>query len=87
MSWINEKDWRTRGKKYLRVGDYTLNKALDKIKKIIGIKKFDDTKILTDKNDKLPNDITLKNVSILVTCVINDNDKFYPQMFLEEANA
>ena len=71
----------------MRVGDYTLNKALDKIKKIIGIKKFDDTKILTDKNDKLPNDITLKNVSILVTCVINDNDKFYPQMFLEEANA
>ena len=71
----------------MRVGDYTLNKALDKIKKIIGIKKFDDTKILTDKNDKLPKDITLKNVSILVTCVINDNDKFYPQMFLEEANA
>ena len=71
----------------MRVGEYTLNKALDKIKKIIGIKKFDDTKILTDKNDKLPNDITLKNVSILVTCVINDNDKFYPQMFLEEANA
>ena len=71
----------------MRVGDYTLNKALDKIKKIIGIKKFDDTKILTDKNDKLPNDITLKNVSILVTSVINDNDKFYPQMFLEEANA
>ena len=34
---------------------------------------------------KLPDDITLKNVMILTTCVIKDDGKFYPQLFLEEA--
>ena len=33
---------------------------------------------------KLPDDITLKNVVIFMTCVIKDNCKFYPQIFLEE---
>ena len=44
---------------------------LDKIKESIGIydKKYDDTKILIDTDDKLPDDITLKNVAILVTCI------------------
>ena len=46
--------------------------------------KFDDIKILTDADDKLPDYITLKNVLIL-TCVIKNNAKFYPQIFLEEA--
>ena len=52
-------------KKYL-----LLNKVLDKIKESIRIydKKYDDTKILIDTDDKLP-DITLKNVAILVTCI------------------
>ena len=35
-------------------------------------------------DDKLPDDITFKNVLILMTCVIKDDDKFYPQPFLEE---
>ena len=35
-------------------------------------------------DDKLPDDITLKNVVILMACVIKDGDKFYPQLFLEE---
>ena len=53
-------------KKYL-----LLNKVLDKIKESIRIydKKYDDTKILIDTDDKLPDDITLKNVAILVTCI------------------
>ena len=44
---------------------------LDKIKESIRIydKKYDDTKILIDTDDKLPDDITLKNVAILVTCI------------------
>ena len=66
------------------VDDYLLDKVLDKIKEIIGIEKFDDTKILIDKDDELPDDITLKNVVILLTCVIKDG-KFYPQILLEEA--
>ena len=33
----------------------------------MGIKKFDDTEILVETNDKLPVDITLKNVVILIT--------------------
>ena len=41
-----------------------LDKVLDKIKKIIGIEKFDDTNILIETDDKLPDGITLKNVVI-----------------------
>ena len=33
-----------KGKKYLMVDDYVLDKVLNKIKKIIGIGRFDDTK-------------------------------------------
>ena len=55
-------------KKYLMVDDYMLHKLLDNIKEMIGIGKFDDTNILIDMDDKLPNDITLKNVVILMTC-------------------
>ena len=41
---MNGKDWKTWKKKYLIVDDYMLNKALDKIKEIKGIEKFDDAK-------------------------------------------
>ena len=51
------------GKKYLMIGDI-LNKVLEKIVEIICIEKFDDTKILNDTNDKLPDHITLKIVVI-----------------------
>ena len=56
--------------------DYILKKVLDRIKEIIGIGKFDDIKILIDTGDKLPHDVTLKNVGILKTCVIKDDGKF-----------
>ena len=62
-----------------------LDKVLDKNKEKLGIEKYDDTQILVDADDKLPVDVTLKNVSILMTCVIRDDGKFYPQRFLEEA--
>ena len=61
------------------VHDYTLVKVLGKIKGI-GIEKLDDTKILIDTDDKLPDDITFKNAFIIKDC-----DKFYPQLFSEEA--
>ena len=61
-----------------------VDKVLDKIKEIVGTKKFDDTKILIETVDKLPDYITLEKVVILVTCVIKDGDKFYLQLFLEE---
>ena len=57
-------------KKYLMVDDYMINKVLDKIKAIIGMYKFDDTKILNDTVDELSDNITLKNVVILMTRVI-----------------
>ena len=72
------------GTKYLIVDDYTLDKVLHKIK-IIVIEKIDDIRILIDADHKLPDDITLKSAVILMTCVIKDGDKFYPQLFLEEA--
>ena len=40
-----------KGKRYLMVNDYMLDKVLDKIKETICIVKFDDTKILIDTDD------------------------------------
>ena len=68
-------------KKYLIIDDYVLDKVLDKTKEIIGTEKLDDTKTLID--NKLLKDITLKNVVILMRCVKKDDNKFYPQLFLE----
>ena len=34
--------------------------------KILGTEKFDDTKILIDTDDKLPDNITLKNLSVTI---------------------
>ena len=51
------------------VDDYMLNEVLEKIKEIIGIDKFNDSKILINTYDELPNDITL---TIFVV-----NDVFY----------
>ena len=64
--------------------DYVLDELLDKIKEIIGIEKFDNTKTFTDTDDKLPDDITLKYAVILIMCVMKDDNKFHPQLFLEE---
>ena len=61
-----------------------LDEVLYKIKKIIGIKNFNDTEILIDKDNKLPLDITLKSDVILVACVTEDDNKFYQQLPLEE---
>ena len=64
--------------KHLMVDDYMLDKVLDKVKGIITIEKFDDTKILIDTDDKLPDHIISKIVVILMKCVIKDNKEFYP---------
>ena len=61
-----------------------LDKLLEKMKEIISFERFYDTKILIDTDDKLPYDITFKNVVVLMTCVIKDGNKFYPQVFSEE---
>ena len=71
------------GKNYLTVEDYTLDKVLDKIKRI-GIEEINNIRILIDTDNKLPDDITLKNLVILITCVIEYGDKFFQQLFLEE---
>ena len=54
----NRKYWRTWMKKM--VDGNILDKVLVKIKQIIGIKKFHDTKILIETEDKLYNNITLR---------------------------
>ena len=46
------------------VDDYILNKVLDKIK-AAGIEKFDNTKILMDTDNKLPNYIGFKKLLCL----------------------
>ena len=62
------------------VDNYIPDKVLDKIKMIEAIEKFD-----IKTGDKLPGNVTLKNVGILITCIIKDNDKFNQQIILEEA--
>ena len=49
------------------VDNYKLDEVLDRIKEIIGIEKFDNTKILVDKDDKLPDDVTKNMLKYLVT--------------------
>ena len=61
---------KCEGKKYLIVDDNILDKLLDIIKKIISTEKFDDTKTLIETNDILPDVVTLKNIVILITCII-----------------
>ena len=53
-------------------------------KEITSIEKFDDTKILIDTANKLPDDITFIKIVILLTCVIKEDGKLYPQIFLEK---
>ena len=48
----------------------TLDKILDRIKKIIANEKNDDAKILIEIYDQLSEDITLKKAVILITCVL-----------------
>lgn len=45
---------------------------------IIGIEQFENTKILIDADVTLPVNITFKNVAILMSCVIEEDNKFYP---------
>ena len=73
-----------KGRIYLMGDGNILDKVLDKIKNIIGIEKFDDTKILIETDGKLPDDITIKNFVILITWIIKDDGNFYPQLFWEE---
>ena len=62
------------------VDDYTLDKILDKVKRI-GIKELGDTRILIDKDEKFSCDINLKNDVILMRSVIEGVDNFHPQLF------
>ena len=63
-------------KNYLMIDDYMVDKVLDKIKEIVGIEKIDDTKILINTEDNVSNQITSKNVAILLTCATKDDNKF-----------
>ena len=58
---------------------------MEKKNAITGIEKLDDTKNLIEMVDKFLNDINLRNDVMLMTCVIENSGKFYPQMLLEQA--
>ena len=59
------------------IDGYLLEKVLEKIKEIVSIEKFDNTKIFSDANDWLPADITFKNAAILMTCFTKNHGLFY----------
>ena len=48
-----------------------LDKVVDNIKETIGIEKFDDSKILIDADDKIPNYITLKKWHVSLRIMLN----------------
>ena len=52
--------------KYLIVNDSVLNEVLDVIEKNVGIEEFANIKILIETGNKLPNDITLKDVILMI---------------------
>ena len=56
-----------------------LDKVLNKIKMIIGTEKLDNAKIETD--EKLPDDIALKNVMILVASLLKMIKKIINKYF------
>ena len=64
--------------------NHVLDELVDKIKNIREIKKLD-AKILIDTDDKLRDDINLKNIVILIMCVTKNWDIFYPKLRYEEA--
>ena len=53
-----------------------LNKALDKIKEIIGV--------ITKRNDKLPDNFTFKNVVTLKLCVIKEIKNLFTTILEEK---
>ena len=61
-----------------------LDRVLNQIKTITDTRKFDNIIILIETDNKLPDNITLKKVVTLITCVIKAGEKFYQQLFLEE---
>ena len=67
------------------VDNYILDNIIDRIKEIVGIGEYDNTKILIDTDDKLLEDVPFNNVVILSKCIIKDDGKFCSQLFLEEA--
>ena len=66
------------------VHDYTVDKTLDKIKRI-RIEKRDNIKAFIDTDDKLIANVTSKTAVKIMTCVVKYCNKYYPQLFLEEA--
>lgn len=50
--------------------DYILDRFLDKIRIIKGFEKIDNIKILSDPNQKLTEEITLKNFVILICSLL-----------------
>ena len=58
--------------------DYNiLGKVVDNVKETKGIGKFDETKTLIETDDKLPGDITLNIVVVLIQRVIKTSDQIY----------
>ena len=66
------------------VHDYTVDKTLDKIKRI-RIEKRDNIKAFIDTDDKLIANVTSKTAVKIMACVVKYCNKYYPQLFLEEA--
>ena len=85
LSRINWKNCRTWRKKYLVVDGNIIDKSLDKIKERIDIKNFDATKMLIKTDDKFSEDVALKNIVRLITCVIRDGDIFLEQALVSQS--
>ena len=83
-------DVRDENKKLLKRYDDVFNGIMDKIKKIdddwLQYAK-DYTKIKFSSDDDLPLNKPLKfhNMTVIIRCVFSEDNKLYPQVFLEGA--
>ena len=82
-------DVRYENKELLKRYDNVFNEIMDKIKKIdddwLEYTK-DYTKIKFSSDDNLPLNKPLKfyNMTVTIRCVISEDNKLYPQLFLDE---
>ena len=55
----------------------------NRIAKLTIINKFKDVIMLSDTDDDLLGDIDLKEVVLLITCILKEDGKYYSQIFFE----
>ena len=71
---------------HLIVNDNTLNKILDGVKSVFVLNELEDSKVLSDTNYDLVNDIDLQPIVPVFKYVVKHHFNFYPRLELIKNN-